>query len=113
MKKYDLAEATIVSGAVMILMLILALNGVYPVTYFWPVLLIFLWPLILLFRDRMKGTFLLSIVVWLFVSVVLFMINCLIFRRNDNTVWWCIYPIIGMFFWPLCEVLRFFLRRNK
>jgi predicted neutral ceramidase superfamily lipid hydrolase len=113
MKKYDLAEATAVSGAVIIFMLILALNRVYPMAYFWPVLLILLWPVTLLFRARMKKTFFLSIAVWLAVSVVLFMINYLIFRRNDSTVWWCIYPIIGMFFWPLCEVLRLFWRRNK
>ena len=113
LKKYEFTEALAVSAAVIAFMLILALNKVYPIAYFWPVLLILLWPGMLLFRVRMKSTLTLSIVLWIIAGAVLFVINYLSFRRSDTAVWWFVYPMIGMFFWPLCEVLRYYGRRNK
>ncbi len=113
MKRYDLVEAIAVSGVVIFFMLLLALNEVYPMAYFWPVLLILLWPAMLLIKSRVKNTFCLSIAVWLVASIVLFAINYLFFRRYNGFIWWCVYPIIGISFWPLCELFRLFMRRGE
>lgn len=93
--------------AVIALMAVLAAFGVYPSFYFRFVFLIFLWPLSGYIRIKTRSSLLSAIVMWIVCSGILILCNIASNTYSNTSFWWCIFPIIGIGLWPLCEIIYF------
>lgn len=68
---------------------------------------VWVWPVLLLSdkmlcRYKYKHPILLSLIGWGSCSIVLVIINLLKFEK----IWWCVFPVIGIFLWPLSTIIK-------
>lgn len=112
MDNQNIKSPLLICFTVIAFMAILAAFGVYPSFYFRFVFLIFLWPLSVFVRKETCSSLLSAIVSWIVCSGFLILCNYSSNIHSNTSFWWCIFPVIGIGLWPICEIINFWRKKK-
>ncbi len=92
---------------------IVLITGNTSLDCFFYSLLVWLWPVgllarFMLFKYTSKHIFAWSLAGWGVCSVILVIANLLTYDK----VLWCVYPVVGIFMWPLSVLIKIKLKEK-